>query len=285
MKARALSKSLSGLKGRVASKSPDYSTVYFRGGLGSQILQMIEFLNRKKLKHFETLLDTEYFEDNRIFQEDSGLTHWKWELEHYGISLPSSSRKLASSWKLRPLSDLEHIAFIRKHNLLQITNEIIDFFPILSSPKIKMRTIFSSEQIENFGVIHIRKGDYLKVATKIFGIKEIITLLTRIGDILPPDVVILSDGVLSEREKDSLGLKLKNPVFIDSTNNQDKFLAHDLMREARVLITGNSTFSFSAALLNNSNDAKIFFPTDWYGVNGPNWSSVFQDFSDFAILK
>jgi len=223
--------------------------------------------------------------ENRIFQEDSGLTHWKWELGHYGIALPSSNEKSEYSSKLRPLSDLEHIAFIRKYNLLHITNEIIDIFPILSSQEKKMRTIFKNGNVANYGVIHIRKGDYLKVATKIFGTKEISTLLSRIGDIVPPDVVILSDGALSEREKDILGLKLRNPIFVDSTNNQDKFLAHDLMREAHVLITGNSTFSFSAALLNNITDARIFFPTDWYGGSNPNWSSVFQDFSDFAIFR
>ncbi len=68
-------------------KKVDYHTTYFEGGLGSQILNLIEHENKKSLNDNLVLTDTSYFNLNETFRYENMLTHWRYRLDHYGVHL------------------------------------------------------------------------------------------------------------------------------------------------------------------------------------------------------
>ena len=68
-------------------KQPDFAGTYFEGGLGSQLLAYIEYENKKKIFESQAYADTSYFIEDRVFKHESVLVHWRWRLNHYGITL------------------------------------------------------------------------------------------------------------------------------------------------------------------------------------------------------
>ena len=64
----------------------DRNTVYFEGGLGSQILAYIEYSEKNKSSNKPVFGNLDYF--NKIesdFTDDTGLSRWTWKLDQYGI--------------------------------------------------------------------------------------------------------------------------------------------------------------------------------------------------------
>jgi hypothetical protein len=292
LKAYYLKKSLIS-KIRTMTTKPDFDVTYFEGGLGSQILAFIEFQNKKKSFENDQRVDVGYFGKNEVFQHENGLTHWKWRLDHYGIQLEdlSNFQGNSKSGAYRRPNAIEQANHIVRNDLLKVSEEFLQILPVLSKESERNRLFFGGSETPEYGVIHLRKGDYLKVSSLVVGIGEIISTLDSVKSTLPPVLIFISDGRLEESERDAVKRVLAQRLnisihFHDNSNHEvDETTVHDLMRMARFLMTSNSTFSFSAGLISNRPDSLVIFPIDFYGAPFSNMSLPFRSKAKFGILE
>ena len=126
-------------------KKVDYHTTYFEGGLGSQILNLIEHENKKSLNDNLALTDTSYFNLNEAFRYENGLTHWRYRLDHYCIHLKDLRTRdrlsVGTVSNFRRPDSHEYIRDVMIRNLWKLPNNVNELFPIISSHK-ERRIIF-----------------------------------------------------------------------------------------------------------------------------------------------
>jgi hypothetical protein len=245
----------------------DKQTVYFEGGLGSQILSYIIYSERLKSKNVMVPVDIEYFREvTSDFIEKDGLSKWSWKLKKYGVDISNFSenskfkKKIKKYFFVRPLNSTYDFYNFRETKSL----EYIGKLPIdLENIKNYLEKTFSSPS-NNFGIIHIRRGDYLKVASSIIKVEEIVDLILKIKNLMPKNILIASDSLLEKPEIELLNVTLTEFNYVFISPNESDLLIHDLMRYSKVLIASNSTFSFTAGLL-SSKDCLFFFPTKYFG--------------------
>jgi hypothetical protein len=258
-------------------KSFDKQTVVFEGGIGSQILSFIEY--KEKIKNLRKPIPAnfEYFSHiTEDFVDKNGLSRWAWKLDHYGIK-QSDMNQISKRKKL-----VNKYLRVRQNNRSEIfynfreskSASYIDLFPVQQTNiDAYLQSIFESKNDE-FCVIHIRRGDYLKVASKVTTLEEVCKLIEKIRYLLPKNILIASDSELNSFEKLLLGQRLAGFKYFYIDPKENPFLVHDLMRASKVLIASNSTFSFSAGLLANG-DCLIFFPTKYFGEGSAQDTQAF----------
>ena len=261
----------------------DFGTVYFEGGLGSQILSYILF-RAKNEKINKVLCDLTYFQN--ILMDSHGenqISLWSYKLDHYGISindLPTRNKK--SRLRIKP-------KFIPL-DFLSIDKELLN--KVKSEIKLDRASLYAYLSVHNlqtddpYGVIHLRRGDYLYVASHLVTEKQVIKLISKISDFLPNKVFLASDGEIDQSLIDWFKINKPDIQLITADKDIDPFILHDLMRNSRLLITANSTFSFSAALL-SSEQTISFVPQIFYkeDLKRATNSSIHQFASDYAILR
>jgi hypothetical protein len=145
-----------------------------------------------------------------------------------------------------------------------------------------LETIIGSKNVE-YCIAHVRRGDYLNVATKVITVDELTRLIQKIKNLLPKIILISSDSYLTSLEKEKLAGCLTDFTYKYIEPSESPFLVHDLMRTSKVLIASNSTFSFSAGLLAND-DCLVFFPTKYFGEGLRSDSRAFAFRQPFDYL-
>lgn len=275
-------------------QEPDFETTYFAGGLGSQLLSYIEYENKRRIFPNQDLVDVSYFTSDEVIDDGSGYVQRIWRLDHYGISI-EKMRGMKRGFKEKGMkkrkpSDEEHANYCVANKLLEVNSEILAKIPIRSSLTLRNQLFFPSQDISSYGVIHVRKGDFLQVASRVITINDIVRTLERIKDILPNVVLVFSDGQLSKLEReqvrDAVGDdKYQSFRFFDSSSPPcDEVVIHDLMRCAAFLVTSNSTFSYTAGLLNVTENSKVIFPVYFYNEPSRNLNRIFTARATFALL-
>lgn len=161
----------------------------------------------------------------------------------------------------------------------------MDLFPIDETATSK---ILSSHGIEenHFGAIHIRKGDYLRVSSRVIGINENAAILTKLRTQLPKEMFVFSDTPLSTTEVEALKVAAPhlNMIFL-SEDDLGSGTVHDLMRISKVLITANSTFSFSAGVL-ASKETLVYSPLMFFGGQDDYLKSrIFNQTGDYFLMR
>lgn len=269
----------------------DRETIYIEGGIGSQILAIMKLWDQidiAKSRGSNPKCDISYFDREDVGTLDNGLSIWKWKLDRYGITKSALGPYVISRprfpWKARP-----------PLYTTESTNGALDWsrqrtryssrFPIDRDSALNfLASEFKLNSESDFAAIHIRRGDYLRVATHLVSDSTYLNFLKRIRGILPNDVLLFSDSPLSESFKGSVReiLREKRSYFHDS-NEIDECTIHDVMRMSSLLVTGNSTFSFSAGLL-AQDECMVFAPMKFYGgKNGDANSKYFRDSGDFFL--
>ncbi len=250
--------------------------VHIEGGLGSQILGAITFWNlQDKLGEEKVRCDLSYFSG----QAQSNKL-WNYELGNFNL----------------PITEFKKFESKGKHNLLKAKRdflsdeEIIDDYWQKSRLKYLSKFYYDRSQIfayftemtslkpdHPFTAIHIRRGDYLQVASKIITIDDYIRILDVIKDLISEKVIVVSDSEISDEVKSKLQKTLKgsNLIYLDAPE-LDPFNTHCLLREAKLLITANSTYSFSAGLLGQQ-EQKVFSPMQFHsGVGSEKYNRSFR---------
>jgi hypothetical protein len=259
--------------------------VYIEGGLGSQIFGIISFWERQEeYGTANAKCDLSYFSSN------SRDSLWDWELDHYGINLIELRRFESTSIKniLRMKSDFLSETELNSNYWIEARKKYLNRFGFNSKPVFDfLQEVTKSKNLESFGAVHIRRGDYLKVASRVVGFNEYLALLKDIQGLMPEHLLIISDSQLEENEKATLDEIFGNShklVYLDNPH-LDPFLIHCLLREADLLVTSNSTFSFSAALFGKSGQL-AFSPVNFHsGRNMEKYNRSFRTAGSFMTLK
>ncbi len=244
----------------------DNKTVYFEGGLGSQIISYIVY-NENNIQKNISAANLDYFDITlNDFTQDNGLSRWAWKLDHYGISKNRLvvDKKIITVFKkyflVRPEFDTEIFLNFREEKARKYTS----IFPVnTKNVNEYIQKVFQNSTLD-YSMIHIRRGDYLKVASNIIKTEEVVNLINKLKPILPVNILITCDSTLPKEEEDILEKSLTGHNYVYLSPNENTYLVHDLMRSAKILIASNSTFSFTAGLLSNK-DCLFFFPTKYFG--------------------
>ena len=264
----------------------DRKTVYFEGGLGSQILAYIEYSEKNKLSNKPVFANLDYFNNTKVdFTDNTGLSMWAWRLDQYGI-YQKDLRKIGKKKE-----------FVNKYFKVRLQGNSDIFYNFREKKSESYQEIFTinlekvneyiSEKFksdtDDFAVIHIRRGDYLKVASKVVSMEELIKFINKIKKLLPINILISCDSILPAAEQDMLASTLEefNLVYVDP--REDPFLVHDLMRSSSILVASNSTFSFTAGLL-AKRGCTVFFPTNYFGQGRLSDSKSFLFRQPFEYL-
>jgi hypothetical protein len=265
----------------------DQNTVYFEGGLGSQMLAYIEYNEKNKSPSKPVFANLDYFNNiKRDFTDNTGLTSWSWRLDQYKIyqnDLKQMGRKKKLVNKYFKVRQQGHSDIF--YNFREQKSENYQKIFAINNEKVNnyLSEKFKSDK-DDFAVIHLRRGDYLKIASKVVSTKELIRFIIKIKKLLPNNILISSDSFLPVPEQDLLAGALGefNLVYVDP--REDPLLVHDLMRSSSILVASNSTFSFTAGLL-AKNGCMVFFPTNYFGQGrvSDSKSFLFRQPFDFLI--
>ena len=95
---------------------------------------------------------------------------------------------------LRRPTNQERQKFCLSNNIFSVSSEILYQLPVKSTPLERSEIFFSGVETSEYGVVHIRKGDYLKVASRVIKISEVIRTLEILKNDLPPTLIFVSDG-------------------------------------------------------------------------------------------
>lgn len=242
------------VKNQLSSLRSDQSSIKIEGGLGSQIFGFAKYKCAIQKYPEEIGLDVSYFTQPLKSQNHPGLSFWPWALESYGYSLQDlirekhSSRPRKKSKATPRVEDSEVWSWLKLNEKafpkqLDLRNEALD--------KLKIKG--------DFNAIHIRRGDYSRISALITKHEQYLSLISKIDKLLAPATIVFSDDEIETAVK-SKYIKIlgEQTYFLSSTDFSDR-TSHDLLRSATNVITANSTFSLSAAMLNNHAE-RIFSP-------------------------
>lgn len=230
----------------------NYRCVVFEGGLGSQILPFLEAIWLKDSGE-RFAVDLSYFGVNKkISTGKGGADHWSFRLDRYGYSIDSLQKfGMGVDFQMDIRSD---------RNFDLWTSEFWHFarkcgpehLPINQNAYLAFKISLGLNAQSKYSLIHVRRGDYLRVASRIVSDQEWLKILKLMISQIEEFLIITSDSKLSIQTKNQVielaSLSRVTVVFLEG-GNFDECDLHDLMRQADILIASNSTFSFTAAIL------------------------------------
>ena len=260
--------------------------IKFEGGLGSQIISYCNLFYMQKRK-LDYEVDLNYFTENaKGSTGNNTLTKWPWMLNYYGINQPKNVQKSNLSFLKNSRFFAEPVSYYGKFLLDLDSDELQELkskFPI-SPDLIGFLESLNLNQESKFTFIHIRQGDYLENSSRIITIDEVLDGIKRFPKLTGTRVLLASDSTFTpfERLKIEANLNDYQVTFLDS--NIDSFLIHGAMRFATMLITSNSTFSWSAGFLTCRVSPIILSPTHFFGVNNHQINQIFQYSSKWMLM-
>lgn len=258
-----------------------HQEVFFEGGLGSQLLALIEYQAKLQIFDGSLLANVTYFAKDRIPDRSKIIRPWR--LDNYGYTLNYFEEKNRQSHSQggkysRPTIG-EHADFILKHRIFEFGESMK--LPLPSKIEhLRVQNIVLKEQ--EFGSIHLRRGDYRKVASHLVEFQDVLHVIRRQSSDIPNTMFFFTDSILPPLEKFKLKKTFreieKKLVLIEGTKHLTDLEIHQIMRQSKFLIASNSTFSFSAALLNVLEDSTIYVPnvfnTDEASVMNKVYTSI-----------
>jgi hypothetical protein len=269
----------------------DFKTIWFEGGLGSQILSQLRLLDlQNQGKKF--YVDLRYFK-KLTNQSIPGLSNWNWELNDFGISLDS-----LNTFTRRKIHERFHALFWRRpsnneliiHNLessyLKISDEVRERFPIDTNKLEQIRRKLGILN-EEYYLVHLRLGDYLNVSSRVISIIEIERALMLVEGRIKDNLFFVSDSPPSPELQSLIReMQEKNKFRVEylSGNFLSPVELHCFMRSANGLVASNSTFSFTAGLL--SSEMNFFlYPNSFYSASKNSSTLLFTREADWCLIN
>jgi hypothetical protein len=262
----------------------DENLVVFDGGLGSQIMsffQMNHLINQGKMPQ----VNIEYYKKNKLHQSDENFVYREWALGRYGIPIDAlgnfnvkiTDSNLKVPTNLLPKKDPNYFKKFQDLDLkeqLQVNKDSIDAF-------------LKKNGVDNhYYAIHLRRGDFLKAASKVVQDIEVMQFAKKLFPNLTKfPIFVFSDSPVDVSWKGNFLSMGFNKVILCGPEISDKYLVHDLLRNAKILVTSNSTFSLSAALLANDGSIAIM-PNEFYaGFRDEPVNKLLSQLTNFSILN
>lgn len=261
----------------------DFETIYFEGGLGSQILAYIDFLSSPRK------VDLSYFRTPPK-QSVNGPDIWGWELSRYGIELNDFSEfensRPFNPWITRRPSSLEFSnRLTHNEKKRRVPDDVKNRLPI-DLKNLQHVLLNFDINLDRTLTVHVRRGDYERVASRLVEIDEYTGLLELLLNDNNLDILVLSDTEIPQKIKNYLIERFQqNKLKFFSNSDITTHQAHDLMRMSRILITANSTFSISAGLLSEENTT-VYSPILFFGGKyGYSQSRTFNRYGEFFVMR
>lgn len=250
--------------------------VCFAGGMGTQIIQAAVYFSLKDSGE-PVLADLSYFDtEARMAQvgEQGKATHWFWQLDQYGLTRD----------RFQAARPADHA----RHYVLRDGPEMVELgLPALARPEIQRHfqptdpSSFERPAVaaESFLCIHVRRGDYVNVASHLVSDAEFLELGRKFSGLVE-HTALLSDSPFTPEFKQAMNGLFKSVSYLDGL---DPYSSHWLMRQARVLVCSNSTYSLTAALLNPR--ALVVMPKRWFGPNDQAIEAPIQGLCNFQLMR
>lgn len=251
------------------------TVVTFTGGMGAQIISSAIYFSMR-ISGRPVYAEMSYFDKPErvaVVGKAGDCSHWSWQLKPFGLS-PASFDTLAGLNKRNAdiLQDGPQKLELGLKALAQ--PEVQKFFEIPAG----VSDILPGKYAEGFLCMHVRRGDYVNVASHLVADGEFINLAKNFSGLVNCAVVI-SDSPVGTDFRNAVASFFKEVSFLDNT---DAYTAHRVMRNARILICSNSQFSLFAALLNP--EALVLIPKQWYGVGDRHIEVPIHSCCSFEIM-
>lgn len=256
--------------------------VTFTGGLGAQIFSAAVYFYLKNQGR-NVYADLDYFRQQAktaTVGNKGEISHWNYELNAYGLPLEGfATKRFAKSFfrRNRPEVIADGAGKVGMAIAALRQKDVRKLFPIKQSILDECIKVTGGN---DYLCIHIRRGDYVNVASHLVGDMEFISLARSLSGFVST-VVVLSDSEVSSDIKDSLS---KLFAYCSYVIGGDMHIAHAIIRQAKYLICSNSQFSLSAALLNEVGQ-QIFIPTKWFGEGDAGIQVPINALCSFQILS
>lgn len=259
--------------------------VPFCGGLGAQIFAavIVEHLRGKEGRH-NVFGDTSYFlQTPKPARRGEKINIYAWELDYYGIPLsryddsnPRGDPWLARKLGMRARRRLEDGSVERFRVLREaLKRDWSDTFPVSPDHERESRKLLEEGNLPT-AVVHLRRGDYLNVATHLVTDSDVLPLLNKLARVGIRRFLFASDD---PAPLDYFQQRVPEASAWGEIPPEDKFLAHAVMRNAGCLVISNSQFSLSAAMLNG--EGMVFMPRVWFGGGHAALSSEIHPYCDW----
>ena len=259
--------------------------VPFCGGLGAQIFSavVVEQLRGEEGRQ-NVLGDTSYFQQTpKWAKRGESINIYAWELDYYGIPITryNDAKPRDASWIGRMLGTrarrrLEDGSLERFRKLREaLKKDWSAVFPIQSAHDRESRKLLEEGDVPT-AVVHLRRGDYLNVATHLVSDSDVYPLLKKLARAGIRRFLFASD------EPVPLDFFMEHVPGVPAWGeipSGDKFLVHAVMRNADCLVISNSQFSLSAAMLNGQ--GMVFMPRVWFGGGHAELNAEFLRFGDW----
>jgi hypothetical protein len=234
--------------------------VIFQGGLGSQIVAYAAYSYLQKTSEL-VYANLDYYKNNtpNFAKPGEGVSFWKYDLDKYNINMSD----LIENTNNEPvkLVDQEYEKFDLFFEA-QARLDFVNLFQISDERRDYAKSLLKESNIHNspFICIHIRRGDYLNVASHLVKDEEFIEIIDKFHK-LADSIVILSDSKIDSKIKTLAEKKFKN-VSLLGDSRISHVDGHNIMRNADILITSNSTYSLTAGVMNKN---VVLIPKIWFG--------------------
>ncbi len=259
--------------------------VRIEGGLGSQIIGLLTYEAKKALNP-KVRADVSYYLEKEVSINEREISMWDWELDRYGFRIENymKDRKFYDKYlavinsKLQPKgnSKAKESPYIPWR--LQVKR-----FPVAEDLSNYLQKYELSMQ-DDFAVIHIRRGDYLRVSSRVLSLESSVLIFERFLSKPSIPIFVASDDMFSDEELKYLEMHFGAAPLIIVEPNTDLHLIHGLMRSASVLVTSNSTFSWTAGMLNTRKAQLTISPTTFFGDADPQVNELFRSTSSWMVL-
>lgn len=251
------------------------TVITFTGGMGAQVISAAIYFSMKQAGQ-KVYADLSYFDQpEKVVQAGNAgqCSHWAWQLDLFGLSPTIFATD----------ADLDK----RSVNLLEDGPEKLKLgLEALAQPAIRehfkvpagLEDVLSGWEAERYLCVHVRRGDYVNVASHLVGDAEFIAMARRFSRLVD-GVVVLSDSPLGSEFRQAISASFKRAQFLDQA---DVATAHRVMRKAGVLICSNSQFSLIGAALNP--DALAIIPKQWFAGDDRAIEAPIHARCEFQIL-
>lgn len=253
------------------------TVVTFTGGMGAQVISAAVYFSIKNAGH-AVYADFSYFDQPESIAEvgrSGECSHWAWQLDSFGLS--PASFNVPSKDLAKHDADILHdgerklalglgaLALPEVQTLLKIPASVVDILP--------------AQFLDGYLCIHVRRGDYVNVASHLVADDEFMALARKFSGLVG-SVAVISDSPIGPEFRATISSSFSNACFFDNT---DAFTAHRIMRSARILICSNSQFSLIAAALNPS--ALVLIPKQWFGAGDRHIEGPLHARCSFQIME
>ncbi len=252
------------------------TVVVFAGGMGTQIISAAVYFSIKHAGR-PVFADVSYFRVPQrlaVAGNVGQLTHWGWQLDPFGLPREAFATKEGLTERnAEMLYDGPRKVELSLEALAQ--PEIQSLFKI----PVGVNDVLPAGFPDRFLCMHVRRGDYVNVASHLIADGEFVRLAGKFAD-LADYVAVLSDSPIESDFRNAVSPLFKKVLFLDAI---DSFAAHRIMRRASILICSNSTFSLTAALLNSS--ALAIVPKQWQGSGDRQLEAAIHARCSFQIME